>query len=662
MQIIKTLDAEISASKKNVRPINVHLYKNEEKFEGIIPFKLEGEYLLECNGYNQVISFDSTNKVEIEAENINNKGLNELNAILTKDTSSLLKAIKAVTKTEVFKHEPEFIVGPPGTGKTKVITKIAEKAIKNFKLLIVAPTNLGVENILERIAEIDEITNVISCIKTKNKRLEKYDIKHIKQAKLAPLEDQISILSKQKKFLLKEKRDLQPIIEVEKSKIDYKATLVANLQKDKNVLKQNIGELTDKKMMLEKRLHSLTSNFIIRNIGGLFTKTLIKELSEEKATIEKELQTIDSQLQEVNTKIELISEEKASYFAFLTQKNQELQTIDSQLQEVNTQIELISEEKAKVASNDLFSDANIVCSTLIHACLNRKIQAAEFDLILIDEASMATIPQLVVLSQALNNEKCKSIDYEFDAELNDAQNSAVSNALQSKFVCIGDPRQLQPIANTHAMKQSIFSLYNVEDIFEGVKVKNTVLLDINYRNHPDIANLSSKLFYGGLLKSAKSDKGNSSIYIRKSKSKMVSNGGSFINYGNMKIIIDQVEKALEKGRRDIGIITPFRKQAELINDELQATRSLYSDADIKVGTIHSFQGQEKEIIIYDLTFSPIDKESSIPLIYQNARNLLNVAMTRAKDYFIVVGDIEGILNLTADNLILKDWIHAIKNI
>lgn len=627
MQIIKTLDAEISASKKNVRPINVHLYKNEEKFEGIIPFKLEGEYLLECNGYNQVISFDSTNKVEIEAENINNKGLNELNAILTKDTSSLLKAIKAVTKTEVFKHEPEFIVGPPGTGKTKVITKIAEKAIKNFKLLIVAPTNLGVENILERIAEIDEITNVISCIKTKNKRLEKYDIKHIKQAKLAPLEDQISILSKQKKFLLKEKRDLQPIIEVEKSKIDYKATLVANLQKDKNVLKQNIGELTDKKMMLEKRLHSLTSNFIIRNIGGLFTKTLIKELSEEKATIEKELQTIDSQLQEVNT-----------------------------------QIELISEEKAKVASNDLFSDANIVCSTLIHACLNRKIQAAEFDLILIDEASMATIPQLVVLSQALNNEKCKSIDYEFDAELNDAQNSAVSNALQSKFVCIGDPRQLQPIANTHAMKQSIFSLYNVEDIFEGVKVKNTVLLDINYRNHPDIANLSSKLFYGGLLKSAKSDKGNSSIYIRKSKSKMVSNGGSFINYGNMKIIIDQVEKALEKGRRDIGIITPFRKQAELINDELQATRSLYSDADIKVGTIHSFQGQEKEIIIYDLTFSPIDKESSIPLIYQNARNLLNVAMTRAKDYFIVVGDIEGILNLTADNLILKDWIHAIKNI
>lgn len=54
-----------------------------------------------------------------------------------------------------------LIQGPPGTGKTRVISEIVRQAIlRNEKVLLVAPTHVAVDNVLERIGNRNEVSPV----------------------------------------------------------------------------------------------------------------------------------------------------------------------------------------------------------------------------------------------------------------------------------------------------------------------------------------------------------------------------------------------------------------------------------------------------------------------------------------------------------------------
>jgi energy-coupling factor transporter ATP-binding protein EcfA2 len=82
----------------------------------------------------------------------------------------------------------------------------------------------------------------------------------------------------------------------------------------------------------------------------------------------------------------------------------------------------------------------------------------------------------------------------------------------------------------------------------------------------------------------------------------------------------------------VGVITPFTDQADTIRKEL-------SDIPIDVGTVHTFQGGERKIILFSTVYGSEDGCAFLDF----KPNLMNVAMSRAKDRFIVFGDI-GCLN------------------
>lgn len=88
----------------------------------------------------------------------------------------------------------------------------------------------------------------------------------------------------------------------------------------------------------------------------------------------------------------------------------------------------------------------------------------------------------------------------------------------------------------------------------------------------------------------------------------------------------------------IGIITPYRAQVRLYYAKV---REAYGDSvffkNIKIGTIHTFQGSECDIVFFDLV-----EESSFPvsrlLNDKDGERLITVALTRARHQLIVVGD------------------------
>lgn len=117
-------------------------------------------------------------------------------------------------------------------------------------------------------------------------------------------------------------------------------------------------------------------------------------------------------------------------------------------------------------------------------------------------------------------------------------------------------------------------------------------------------------------------------------------GGSRINKCEAVAIVDWVNKMREEFeiyyKDDIsailGIVTPFSKQARLLR-QLLAEKGMEK---VTAGTVHALQGSERKIVL----FSPVyGEEDSGPFFFDGNKNMLNVAVSRAMDSFIVIGSI-----------------------
>jgi hypothetical protein len=85
-------------------------------------------------------------------------------------------------------------------------------------------------------------------------------------------------------------------------------------------------------------------------------------------------------------------------------------------------------------------------------------------------------------------------------------------------------------------------------------------------------------------------------------------------------------------QKSIGVVTPFSKQAQLISQKSKDSNL----PSFTVGTVHSLQGDEKLVVLFSSVYGINDK--SVSKFYDAKPNMLNVAVSRAKDSFIVFGD------------------------
>ena len=244
-----------------------------------------------------------------------------------------------------------------------------------------------------------------------------------------------------------------------------------------------------------------------------------------------------------------------------------------------------------------------------------------------------------------------------------------------KFIIAGDPFQIEPITSVELWKnENIYTMVELNS-FVNPKTKpyqyKVELLTTQYRSAPDIGRIFSNFAYDGILN-----------HFRSENSQRPLNVGSDLGIETLNIIKYPVSKyeSVYRPKRlqhssayqvysalftfeyvcymsraistnnpgipfKIGIIAPYRAQADLI-DKLLASESLPSEIDVQVGTIHGFQGDECDIIF--AVFNTPPSISSSKQMFLNKRNIINVSISRARDYlFIVMPDdnTEGISNL-----------------
>lgn len=83
----------------------------------------------------------------------------------------------------------------------------------------------------------------------------------------------------------------------------------------------------------------------------------------------------------------------------------------------------------------------------------------------------------------------------------------------------------------------------------------------------------------------------------------------------------------------LGVITPFKSQSSIIKSMLKKELPEI-ERNIAVGTVHTFQGAERKVIIFSSVYGSKDGCYFI----NNNRSLMNVAVSRAKDSFLIFGD------------------------
>ena len=262
-----------------------------------------------------------------------------------------------------------------------------------------------------------------------------------------------------------------------------------------------------------------------------------------------------------------------------------------------------------------------------------------FDIVVIDEASQCTLTNILPLL--------------FRAK---------------RLVIIGDPMQLQGItAIGITQEQVIAAKYDLVEELDrwghclsdrapndmySVAVRSlpnrkagVVYLVEHFRSHPQIIGFANHFVYSDRLvlrresREIKIDHFGAGIHMRSVRGAATRlEGKSWQNQLEAEAVIQLVKEIISKcPRSTLGIVTPFRAQKELLKSMLSSVDTQGNE--IVVDTANGFQGDERDIII----FSPVIAPGMLPASISWAEkppNLVNVALTRARDALFIVADLD----------------------
>eukprot|EP00984_Skeletonema_dohrnii_P025585 scaffold14759_cov173-Skeletonema_dohrnii-CCMP3373.AAC.1 len=234
-----------------------------------------------------------------------------------------------------------------------------------------------------------------------------------------------------------------------------------------------------------------------------------------------------------------------------------------------------------------------------------------------------------------------------------------STPLETKFIQCKPTRQAVSRVNGSS-----------ENISYRKRFSGSLLLSVQYRMHPSIAAFSSAVFYNELLTSpstltkmrqfpshlnAKYPATDTSVrFIRvggrdnEAKGEISESGSgllgssSYRNHAEAEAVVELLRSLLAKDTGfdgSVGIVTPYSAQVALIktlmarDDEFRSLAQPFPH-EIEVKSVDAYQGRERDLIIFSAVRS--NRHGRVGFLADWRR--MNVALTRAKNGLVVVGD------------------------
>ncbi|HUO43963.1 MAG TPA: AAA domain-containing protein [Burkholderiales bacterium] len=235
-----------------------------------------------------------------------------------------------------------------------------------------------------------------------------------------------------------------------------------------------------------------------------------------------------------------------------------------------------------------------------------------------------------------------------------------------RSVIIGDPQQLRHISALAKSRDTelqykyglvdsrmgwMYSVSSLFDVAAGVVAPESIInLRDHHRSHADIIEFSNRAFYEGRLRVATRYQ-----YLKRPKNvkpgvvwqdvrgqvTRPSSGGA-LNRHEADAVLVALKDLLVTRQYDgtVGVVTPFRAQAQLLQQLVQESGELAAvrdRAELLVDTVHRFQGDERDVMFFSSVVSENTPSGALGFLRSNG-NLFNVAITRARGLLHVVGD------------------------
>ena len=296
--------------------------------------------------------------------------------------------------------------------------------------------------------------------------------------------------------------------------------------------------------------------------------------------------------------------------------------------------------EANIREIDKYNIIITTCST----SMDDRLKTFKFPYVIIDEATQSTeIESLLPIIHGANH-----------------------------ITLIGDQNQLRPV--TFHPKSSFLGM-DISLFERMIKIhpQNLIQLTEQYRMHPKIIEYSSRKFYNNTLINSYQVRNNGRVNINfnqnfrwfnndipimfihiEERENLSSSGCSWENEKEANLVCQIVRKIINCGinPNDIGIITPYLAQRELIENKLFN----YNINNILISSVDSFQGQEKDFMIV----STVRSNLSDRIGFVEDPRRLNVTLTRAKYGLIFIGNAKCLSNSKDHNGGFTIWRNLIK--
>ncbi len=216
-----------------------------------------------------------------------------------------------------------------------------------------------------------------------------------------------------------------------------------------------------------------------------------------------------------------------------------------------------------------------------------------------------------------------------------------------RAVVVGDPRQLRFVSFVpDAAVADGLQRQGLEHLADRLDVRRVsafdlaagasavTFLDEHFRSVPHLIGFSARRFYDDRLRLVTRHPATESarrIEVVRVDGARDAHG---VNGAEVEAVAAALEAALAGGAASVGVVSPFRAQAdaleEMIGERVDLERIRV--ASLRVGTVHAFQGDERDLMIVSL----VVRDGGDGHAFLEDPNLFNVLVTRARHHMVAV--------------------------
>lgn len=537
------------------------------------------------------------------------------------------------------------IEGPPGTGKTKLITEIVVQWLSRnpgHRILLSSQTHIALDNVLERVGELNAGLDMIRIGRPDEPRISPFSkkllLEHRVDAWIAEVRknaesdmqrwadengvdrDAVAVGMKVERLLqvLEKKREMREFIagqEVERQDVEGLAEASADAV--------DIGEIDEETTQIDSE------------IGAC--RLALKAMTQEEKKLRSDLSTMGvyaAALSISNNSAEMA--EWASHFL----------TDEPTINACRERLGLLEAWQLRVGRSPDFNaamlaSAQIIAGTCVGIAGVRGMDDVAYDLCIIDEASKATATEMLI-----------------------------PMSRSRRWIIVGDPEQLPPFFEEFGEQ--------IQRDFPGEEIRATLLdrfldkqdglpeacrakLKNQYRMIKPIGDLISECFYDRDLHSPKATHGlKLSAAVPRAvtwysthrlperserpEGKTFSNATEVSAVGAVLRRLQFVAKG-QKRRISIAVIAGYTAQVQALADMASQCVAEWPDLEVTCNSVDAFQGRQADVCIYSVVRS--NTRSDLGFLREKPR--LNVALSRGKSALVIVGDYPFCQNAGGEN-------------